>query len=76
MGYIFVALTVICVALQISEYFSPKAHWMPSSDQILTQNDHSRLFKVISFGVNEEPLRGHIAQYNNIVALNVKVPKI
>jgi len=36
----------ICVALQISEQYSPKArtpaHWMPSTDQILTQNDHSR----------------------------------
>ena len=38
---------------------------MPSSNQILTQNDHSRSFKVIRFGVNEEPLRGYIAQYNN-----------
>jgi len=41
---------------------------MPSTDQILkflTQNDHSRLFKVIRFGVNEEPLRGYIVQYNN-----------
>ena len=69
LGYIFVALTVICVALQISEQFSPKArtpaNWMPSSDQILTQNDHSRSFKVIRFGVNEEPLRGYIVQYNN-----------
>jgi len=40
------------------------AHWMPSSDQILTQNDHSRSFKVIRFGVNEKPLRGYIVQYN------------
>jgi len=47
------------------------------SDQILTQNDHSRSFKVISFGVNEEPLRGYIVGYNIIiVALTVKVPKI
>jgi len=38
---------------------------MPSSDQILTQNDHSRSFKVIRFDVNEEPLRGYIVQYNN-----------
>jgi len=38
---------------------------MPSSDQILTQNDYSRSFKVIRFGVNEEPLRGYIVQYNN-----------
>ena len=40
-------------------------HWMPSSDQILTQNDHLRSFKVIHFGVNEEPLRGYIVQYDN-----------
>jgi len=64
-----VAANNICVALQISKQFSPKArtpnHWMPSSNQILTQNDHSRSFKVIRFGVNEEPLRGYIVQYNN-----------
>ena len=69
LGYIFVAANSICVALQISEQFSPKArtptHWMWSSNQILTQNDHSRSFKVIRFGVNEEPLRGCIEQYNN-----------
>ena len=29
-----------------------------------TQYDHSRSFKVIRFGVNEEPLRGYIVQYN------------
>jgi len=50
-------------------FLSPKArtptHWMPSSDQILTQNDHSRSYKVIRFGVNEEPLRGYIVQYNH-----------
>jgi len=38
---------------------------MMSSDQIFTQNDHSRSFKVIRFGVNEEQLRGYIVQYNN-----------
>ena len=62
-------LTVYAYALQISEQFSPKvrtpAHWMPSSDQILTQNDHSGSFKVIRFDVNKEPLRGYIVQYNN-----------
>jgi len=67
--YIFDAEDSICVALQIHEQFSPKArtptHWMPSSNQILTQNDHSRSFRVIRFGVNEEPLRGYIVQYNN-----------
>jgi len=69
LGYIFVAADSICVALQISEQFSPKARtpaqWMPSSDQILTQNDDSRSFNVIRFGVNEESLRGYIVQYNN-----------
>jgi len=38
---------------------------MPSPNQILTQNDHSRSFKVIRFGVSEEPVRGYIVQYNN-----------
>jgi len=68
-GLHFCCADSICVTLQISEQFSPKArttaHWMPSSDQILTQNDHSRSFKVIRFGVNEEPLRAYIVQYNN-----------
>jgi len=75
LGYIFLAADTLCVALQISEQYSPKArtpthwmpslyYWMPSSDQILTQNDQSRSFKVICFGVNEEPLRGYIVQYN------------
>ena len=68
-GYISVVADSICVALQISEQFSPKArtptHRKPSSNQILTQNDHSRSFKVIRFGVNEEPLRGYMLQYNN-----------
>jgi len=65
----FFAADSICVALQISEQFFPKdrtpTHWMPSSDQILMQNDHSRSFKVIRFGVIEEPLGGYIVQYNN-----------
>jgi len=65
----FVGPNSICVALQISEQFHSKArtptHGMPSLNQILTQNDHSRSFKVIRFGVNEEPLRGYIVQYNN-----------
>jgi len=38
---------------------------MPSSNQILTQNDHSGSFNVIHFDVNEEPLRDYIVQYNN-----------
>jgi len=29
------------------------------------KNDHSRSFKVIRYGVNEEPPRGYIVQYNN-----------
>ena len=65
---LFVAADSICIALQNSEQFSPKArtpaHWMMSSEQILTQNDHSRSLKVIRFGVNEEPLKGYIVQYN------------
>jgi len=69
LGYIFVAADSLCAALQISKQFSPKArtptHWMSSSNQILMQNDHSRSFKVIRFGVNEEILRGYIVQYNN-----------
>jgi len=69
LGYIFVAADTLCVALQIFEHFSPKArtpsHWIPSSNQIVTQNDHSRSFKVIRFGVNVETLRGYIVQYNN-----------
>jgi len=40
----------LCVALQISKQFSPQArtpaHSMSSSNQSLTQNDHSRSFKV------------------------------
>ena len=68
-GLHFFAADSICVALQISEHFSPKArtsaHWMPSSNQILTQNDNSRSFKVIRFGVSEETLGGYIVQYNN-----------
>jgi len=65
----FFAAGSLCVALQISEQFSLKArmptHWMLSWNQILTQNDHSRSFKVIRFGVNKESLRGYIVQYNN-----------
>jgi len=29
-------------------------------EQISMQNDNSRSFKVIYFGVNEEPLRGYV----------------
>ena len=61
--------TVMCVPLRIFEQFSANARTparlMPSSGQILTQNDHSRSFKVIRFGVNEESLTGYIVQYNN-----------
>ena len=38
---------------------------MPSPKQILTQNGHPGSFKVIYFGVIEEPLQDYIAQYNN-----------
>ena len=67
--YIFAADS-LCVALQISEQFSPKArtrptHWMSSSNQILTQNDHTGSFKVIRFCVNDEPIRGYIVPCNN-----------
>jgi len=37
---------------------------LPSPKQILTQNGQSRSFKVIDFGIIEEPLRGYMAQYN------------
>jgi len=44
-GLHFFAADFLCVALQISEQFYPKArtpaHWMTSSDQILWQNDHT-----------------------------------
>jgi len=69
LGYIFSAADSICVALQISQQYSPKArmptHWMPSLNEILMQNDHSRSLKIIRFGVNEEPLRGYIEHYND-----------
>ena len=38
---------------------------MLSSKHILMENDYSQSFKVICFGVSEEPLRGYIVQYNN-----------
>jgi len=68
--YIFATHSIgLCLGLQISEQIWPKArtptHYMPSPKQILTQNGHSRSFKVICFGVNEEPLRGCIVQYND-----------
>jgi len=36
-------------------------HYLPSPKQILTQNGHSGLFKVIYFDVSEEPLWDYIA---------------
>jgi len=51
------------------EQFCPKARKAnslvaePETD--LTQNGHSMSFKVIYFGVIEEPLWDYIAQYNN-----------
>jgi len=58
LGYIFAAADSLCVALQISER-------QPIGCRARTQNNHSGSFKVIPFGVNEEPLRGYIVQYNN-----------
>ena len=64
MGYIFVADSIL-VALQVFEQFCQKAGYanplVASPKQILTQNGHSRSFKVIYFGIIEEPLRGYIA---------------
>jgi len=37
---------------------------LPCPKQILMQNYYSRSFKVIYFGIIEEPLIGYIAQYN------------
>jgi len=48
---------------------------MPITRHTLTQNGHSRSFKVIYFGVNEKPLRDYISR-QNIVILFVKVRKI
>jgi len=69
MGYIFVAADSICVALQISEqFFSESQNASPLNAELgpdFNGNDHSRSFKVIRFGVNEQSLRGYIVQYNN-----------
>ena len=74
----FFAADSICVALQISEQFSPKARTPAHSlDADLEPDFNAKWpFKVIRFSVNEQPLRGYIVQYNWIVALNVKVRKI
>jgi len=67
MGYIFVADS-IWVALQVFEQFCPKAGdanpLVASQKQILTQNGHSRSFRVIYFGIIKEPLMGYIRLYN------------
>jgi len=66
LGYIFAAADVRSANFRIVFSESQKDNALdPSSNQILTQNDHSRLFKVIRFGVNEERVRGYIVQYNN-----------
>ena len=58
------------VALHIFEQFCAKARnanslvFKPETD-FFTQNGHSRSFKVIYFGVDEETLRVCIVQYNN-----------
>ena len=57
LGYIFAADSI---------YDSPNANPLDAELKThLTQNDHSKSFKVICFGVHEEPLRGYIVQYNN-----------
>ena len=40
-----------------------RTHQLPSPKQILMQNCYSRSFKVIYFGIIEEPLMDYIAQY-------------
>ena len=44
---------------------SQNANVLDVENQILTQNDRSRSFKVIRFGANEEPPWSCIVQYNN-----------
>jgi len=68
LGYIFCRWVTVCLALRICEqFFSESQNASPldaEPDHILTQNNHSRSFNVICFGVNEEQLRGYIVQYN------------
>ena len=59
----FLELTVYGQLCKFSNTFVRKpetpTHQLPK--QILTQNGHSRSFKVIYFGIIEEPLMGYIA---------------
>ena len=65
----------MCVALQIFEQFCPKAGDANTSVATPETDFNAKLlFKVIYFGIIEEPPMGYIAQYN--VALDVKVRKI
>ena len=64
MGYIFVADS-IWVALQVFEQFCPKAgDANPLVAEPETDFNAKWPFKVICFGIIEEPLMGYIAQYN------------
>ena len=64
MGYIFVADS-IWVALQVFEQFCPTAgDANPLVAEPETDFNAKWPFKVIYFGIVDEPLRGDIAQYN------------
>ena len=64
MGYIFVADS-IWVALQIFDQFCPKVgDTNPLVAEPETDFSAKWPFKVIYFGMIEEPLMGYIAQYN------------
>jgi len=53
----------ICINLILPETTFP-GHKLPSPKQILTQNGHSRSFKVIYLGIIEKPLMDYRVQYN------------
>jgi len=64
MGYIFVTDS-IWVALQIFEQFCPKAgNANPLIAKPETDFNPKWQFKVMYFGIIEQPVRGYIAQYN------------
>ena len=64
----FLSLTVYGQLCKFSNSFvrypETPTHQLPSPKQILTQNGHSRSFKVTYFGIIKKPLMGYIAQYN------------
>ena len=64
----FLSLTVYRQLCKFSNSFVRKpgtpTHQLSSQKHILTQNGHSRSFKVMYLGIIEEPLRSYIAQYN------------